>query len=108
MAPVVGRRKAKKTDFKQIVPDTTYPLVDDKAIDKTEGGVVYKVRGFLNGVPFGVMFQYPNGAEVDHPDMVSLATEVGTIIQYQRVAVGTPSNEDWQTAVPIVVNIQSA
>src|SRR5689334_24682850 len=95
-----GRRRAKGSDFKPIVQDSTYPLVDNKPIVATEGGVIYKVRGFLNGTQFGMMFQYPNGPEVDQPNMHALATEVGVIIQYQKIPASQTSitEDDWKVA----------
>jgi len=84
--------------------------VDAKAIVPSEGGLLYKVRGYLNGVQYGLMFQYPNTPDVDQPIMEALATEVGVIIQYQKIPVGQNSitEDDWKVAVPVIANAPTA
>jgi len=104
------RRRAKGSDFKPIAQDTTYPLVDAKAIVPSEGGLIYKVRGFLNGTQYGLMFQYPNSPDVDQPDMAALATQVGVIIQYQKIPVTQDfiTEDDWKVAIPVIANAPTA
>lgn len=96
------RRKPNKVDFRPANPNGKLDLLDGQPITPAEGGWVYTVRYFQNGQKFALVWQFPNGPEWEQPDMVSLANEVGTIIQWRRNPATNASEvaNNWQFAVP--------